>query len=145
MKNIFIILILLFFQNISSQIKDTSQVVVQNIKLSKKDYVDNQIKLYVDSLNFMPEKTSFIFNPCFDLNGSFWKNMHQPTDESIRLKIVQNIYKKSSIKKILKSNNRALKEKCNCQDSKNIPLINESFYTLFEKRYKELRKNRNAN
>lgn len=139
MKNLLIFVFLIFFNFNYSQITDTLNVIIPNIKLSKEEYINNQIRLYTDSLNAKPQKASFIFNPCFDMEGSWWENIHHPTTKSIRWEIIQKI-KKKSLKKILKSNDIRLRKYCTCKDAKDIPLIDKSFYDLIEKRYKELKK-----
>ncbi|WP_417431690.1 hypothetical protein [Halpernia sp.] len=142
MKKKLIITIVFFYSIFGfAQVKDSLRDIILNTSLSREEYIGNQIKLYEDSLISKPKETRFIFNPCFDLNGSFWEDIHHPTTKSYRWEIVKQINNESLLKELLLLSNTKLDDKCKCKNSKDIPLINYSFKGLLKKRYKELKKN----
>jgi|SRR6185503_7502084 len=99
-----------------------------------------KMSAYADSLNNYNggPLPSFILRPCLDWDKGYWPDLH--TAVSIRWLILQKVNNKNALKMVLRTNDSRLKQICTQKADKflSIPMIEDTFYQLIKKRYKEL-------
>ena len=140
-KTCYIIFLLFIPFFVKGQIKvDSTKLFVDTLR---KNYLVNelnteyQMKIYSDSLNNLKRDEHlpiFVFNPCFDNQPIYWKNLHTPI--SLRNLVIKNVYNKKVLLRI--SKDRRLKTKCKEKGKFKIPLIESTFNQLVLKRLKTL-------
>jgi hypothetical protein len=145
MNKIFFCIILFQFKTglLSAQIGTVTKIRKDTlVEIDRLKEQEKKIKTYADSINSYTsgELPQFLFNECFDLDGSLWKGFHSPV--SLRWDVLNLVTNKIALKKILDVHDKKLEQKCNYSKGTNpeivIPLIDKSFYQLILERYQKL-------
>lgn len=116
------------------------------ITVNRQELAEAKLQLLADSLNNFSGGTppSFLYNECLDWDGSFWTGLHSPI--SVRWQILNKVNNKAALNKLLQGIGNALKKKCKLRaedgyPNLEIPKIQQSFYRLIKKKYRELNRN----
>jgi hypothetical protein len=144
MKRFLVCILILKGQALVAQVHaDSIGKVIVPITLSFAKQREWKITSYADSINnykgdIMP---SFLFNACFDWNASLWEGLHSPV--SLRWKILLKVNNKQTLKMILLTHDKRLRQRCSHISDDvypylAVPMIKKSFYQLIKERYRQL-------
>ena len=124
--------------------KNNNTIVNVSFGIDRVKARHEKINVFADSLNSYTNGTlpNFLFDECFDLQSNLWDGLHSPV--SLRWKVLEKVNNKQSMKMILATHDKRLKQKCSYDKGSNpqivVPMIQKSFYQLIRKRYKQIKK-----
>lgn len=127
---------------IAQQVDDSSKVIeftVSTVRTNMTDEWEEKVKLYSDSLNYHSngDLPRFIFDECFEVSLGISKAYDN--SDAIRWAILEKVNNKATLKKIIKSKDKAFDKKCSIKMVFDNPIYKASYRELVRKRLKQLR------
>ncbi|MEO8148223.1 MAG: hypothetical protein ABI723_11320 [Bacteroidia bacterium] len=130
-----IIYLIPFFGNAQIKIDSSKSFLdtARTVYLSNELNAKFQMKIYSDSLNNLKENAplpKFLFNPCFDNQPIYWKNLHTPI--SLRSLVINEVHNKKVLLRMSKE--KRLRNICKEKSSFIIPYSEKSYYILIQEK-----------